>query len=60
MTELEAYGQEEGVQLAPGPVHGLPEEDALDRDRILTISYTSGTTGKLCLPHLELYSLDIV
>lgn len=49
MSELERWGQEEGVRCDPGPVRGVEGEHELDRDRIVTISYTSGTTGKaLC------------
>lgn len=46
MAELEQRGQEEGVRCDPGPVRGIEGEHELDRDRVLTISYTSGTTGK--------------
>jgi long-chain acyl-CoA synthetase len=45
MAEMERWGAEEGVRCAPGPVKGLEGEDELDRDRVVTISYTSGTTG---------------
>ncbi|ORY32192.1 hypothetical protein BCR39DRAFT_524520 [Naematelia encephala] len=45
MDELEAWGTEDGIKCDPGPVRGVAGEEELDRDRILTISYTSGTTG---------------
>lgn len=45
MAEMERWGAEEGVRCAPGPVKGLEGEDELDRNRVVTISYTSGTTG---------------
>jgi long-chain acyl-CoA synthetase len=45
MGEFEKWGQEEGVRCDPGPVKGVAGEEELDRDRVLTISYTSGTTG---------------
>lgn len=45
MLEFEKWGMEEGNYCAPGPVKGVPGEHELDRDRIVTISYTSGTTG---------------
>ncbi|RSH90393.1 hypothetical protein EHS25_000998 [Saitozyma podzolica] len=45
MAEMERWGTEEGVRCAPGPVKGLEGEDELDRNRVVTISYTSGTTG---------------
>jgi long-chain acyl-CoA synthetase len=47
MNELERWGLEDGIRCDPGPVKGVPGELELDRDRILTISYTSGTTGPL-------------
>lgn len=46
MLELEVYGTEAGVRCDPGPVRGVPREEELDRERIVTISYTSGTTGE--------------
>ena len=46
MIELEKWGMQEGVRCDPGPVKGVPGEHELDRDRMVTISYTSGTTGK--------------
>lgn len=45
ILELEAWGASEGVRCDPGPVKGVAGEYELDRDRIITISYTSGTTG---------------
>jgi len=45
LLELEAWGEEEGVRCDPGPVKGVPGELELDKGRIATISYTSGTTG---------------
>ena len=45
MTELEQWGSEQGIRCDPGPVKGVKGEHELDRDRIVTISYTSGTTG---------------
>lgn len=45
MLELEKWGAQEGVRCDPGPVKGVPGEFELDRDRIVTLSYTSGTTG---------------
>jgi long-chain acyl-CoA synthetase len=45
MLELEKWGSTEGIRCDPGPVKGVPGEHELDRDRIVTISYTSGTTG---------------
>ena len=45
MLELEAWGREDGVRCDPGPVKGVAGERELDRDRAVTISYTSGTTG---------------
>lgn len=47
MLELEKWGTDEGVRCDPGPVKGVAGEHELDRDRIMTISYTSGTTGAL-------------
>ena len=47
MLELEKWGAQEGVRCDPGPVKGVPGEFELDRDRIVTLSYTSGTTGML-------------
>lgn len=44
-AELELYGQTEGVKCEAGVVPGIPEEHELDLERIVTISYTSGTTG---------------
>ncbi len=46
MSELERWGIEDGNKIEAGPVKGIPEEDELDRQRIATISYTSGTTGQ--------------
>ena len=46
ILELEAWGASEGVRCDPGPVKGVAGEYELDRDRIITISYTSGTTGQ--------------
>ncbi|RXK42618.1 long-chain acyl-CoA synthetase [Tremella mesenterica] len=45
MVELEKWGMTEGVFCEPGPVKGVHGEEELDRQRIVTISYTSGTTG---------------
>jgi long-chain acyl-CoA synthetase len=45
MVELEKWGSQEDNRCEPGPVTGVAGEDELDRDRIVTISYTSGTTG---------------
>ncbi|WWD18202.1 hypothetical protein CI109_102652 [Kwoniella shandongensis] len=45
LEELEKWGQQGDVATAPGPIKGIPEEEELDRGRIVTISYTSGTTG---------------
>lgn len=46
MAELEIWGQQTGIRCDPGPVKGVAGETDLDRDRISTISYTSGTTGE--------------
>lgn len=46
MSELEKWGAT-AVRCRPGPVDGVDGERELDRDRIVTISYTSGTTGLL-------------
>ena len=46
LDELEQWGASESVHCPPGPVKGVKGEDELDRLRIATISYTSGTTGK--------------
>jgi long-chain acyl-CoA synthetase len=47
MGELEKWGSESGVALPSGPVEGAgPEEERLMSERVVTISYTSGTTGK--------------
>jgi long-chain acyl-CoA synthetase len=46
MVEFEKWGMEDGVRCDPGPVKGVPGEHELDRERIVTISYTSGTTGE--------------
>ncbi len=53
MLELEQWGMEEGIRCAPGPVKGVAGEHELDRDRIVTISYTSGTTGTIDLVHQD-------
>ncbi|WVF70999.1 hypothetical protein IAT40_005795 [Kwoniella sp. CBS 6097] len=45
MEDLEKWGATEGVRCEPGPVRGVAGELELDRKRIVTISYTSGTTG---------------
>ncbi|OCF43256.1 long-chain acyl-CoA synthetase [Kwoniella heveanensis CBS 569] len=45
MEDLEKWGASEGVKCEPGPVRGVAGELELDRERIVTISYTSGTTG---------------
>lgn len=45
MSDLEKWGQEEGVKCEPGPVKGVAGDAELDKERVLTISYTSGTTG---------------
>ena len=45
MLEMERWGGEQGIRCDPGPVKGVSGEDELDRERIVTISYTSGTTG---------------
>lgn len=45
MLDFEAWGKQDGIWCAPGPVKGVAGEHELDRDRIVTISYTSGTTG---------------
>jgi long-chain acyl-CoA synthetase len=46
MSELENWGSEQGIRCDPGPVKGVEGEDELDRQRVVTISYTSGTTGE--------------
>lgn len=46
LEELEAWGKTTEVQCAPGPVPGAPEDHEIDRLRVITISYTSGTTGE--------------
>ncbi|WVQ85695.1 hypothetical protein IAT38_007861 [Cryptococcus sp. DSM 104549] len=45
MSEVEKRGAEEGIKLPPGPVSGVEGEKDLDEKRIVTVSYTSGTTG---------------
>ncbi|KAK8865621.1 hypothetical protein IAR55_000765 [Kwoniella newhampshirensis] len=45
LDELERWGQQDGVFTEAGPVKGNPEDEELERQRIVTISYTSGTTG---------------
>ncbi|WWC88193.1 uncharacterized protein L201_003098 [Kwoniella dendrophila CBS 6074] len=45
MDDLEKYGSTDGVYVEPGPVKGVQGELELDRERVVTISYTSGTTG---------------
>ncbi|KAL7423613.1 medium-chain fatty acid-CoA ligase faa2 [Cryptotrichosporon argae] len=45
MHELEEWGKTDGIRVVPGPVAGVEGELEMDRDRIVTISYTSGTTG---------------
>ena len=45
MSDLEAWGGEEGVRCDPGPIKGVEGDYELDINRIATISYTSGTTG---------------
>ena len=45
MVEMEEWGMSDGVRCDPGPVKGVQGEDELDRQRIITICYTSGTTG---------------
>lgn len=45
MLELEDWGSQSGNRCDPGPVRGVPGEEELDRSRIVTVSYTSGTTG---------------
>ena len=42
-SELEAWGAAEEIRCVPGALRG---EEELDKNRVLTISYTSGTTGK--------------
>lgn len=46
LEELEAWGATEGILCVPGPVAGVPEDHEIDRLRVITISYTSGTTGE--------------
>ena len=53
LLELEAWGNEEGVRCDPGYVKGVPGELELDKQRIVTISYTSGTTGGFAPEALE-------
>ncbi|WRT65995.1 uncharacterized protein IL334_002946 [Kwoniella shivajii] len=45
MDELEKWGSTNEIYLEPGPVKGDQNDLQLDRERIATISYTSGTTG---------------
>ncbi|WWC60634.1 uncharacterized protein I303_103208 [Kwoniella dejecticola CBS 10117] len=45
MDELEKYGATDGIYLEPGPVKGVAGDLDLDRERVVTVSYTSGTTG---------------
>ncbi|WVQ65243.1 uncharacterized protein L199_003416 [Kwoniella botswanensis] len=45
LDDLEKYGSMDGVFIEPGPVKGVQGELELDRERVVTISYTSGTTG---------------
>lgn len=46
MVELERWGSEDGVKLPPGPVQGAGDaENKLMSERVVTVSYTSGTTG---------------
>lgn len=45
VEELEKWGNSDGVRCDPGPVKGVPGELELDMQRVVTISYTSGTTG---------------
>ena len=42
MEELENWGNQPGIYEAPGPAE---DEKDIDKQRIMTISYTSGTTG---------------
>lgn len=44
MPDLERWGAGSDMRVEPGP---LPGEDELDMKRVITISYTSGTTGKI-------------
>lgn len=50
LSDLEKWGQEEGIKCEPGPVKGIAGEDELDQKRVVTISYTSGTTGESIPP----------
>jgi long-chain acyl-CoA synthetase len=45
LDEFEKWGQSEGIRCEPGPVAGIAGEEELDFKRVITISYTSGTTG---------------
>ncbi|WOO78021.1 Long chain acyl-CoA synthetase 7, peroxisomal [Vanrija pseudolonga] len=44
LEEFEEWGNSPGIYTPPGPNPG-PEEAEIDKNRIMTISYTSGTTG---------------
>ena len=46
LPEFERWGASEGIRADPGPVKGLQGEIELDQERVASISYTSGTTGK--------------
>lgn len=46
LPDLERWGATEGVRVDPGPVKGIQGEFELDQQRVASISYTSGTTGK--------------
>lgn len=44
LADMEVWGAQQGIWTEPGPLAG---EEELDMKRVITISYTSGTTGKL-------------
>ena len=46
MGELETWGATPEVHIEPGPIKGDLRDEEIDIGRILTISYTSGTTGQ--------------
>lgn len=45
LADFEKWGNSEGVRCEPGPVAGIAGEEELDMQRVITVSYTSGTTG---------------
>jgi long-chain acyl-CoA synthetase len=61
LAEFEQWGTQEGVKCEPGPVRGIAGEEELDQKRVVTISYTSGTTGGFCSKTMLSHALgDVV